>query len=356
MLATTSSGNTTTADMSDCAGDLPIHSSLSSATSLQLRKLAQYEQVCGGAVASSMSFFVPTPTSPAEADEYARSVAAQLHDFSSHGISPIVFFEPTSSTGLVDRAAYRAGDYDAALDGYFAHIRARGITDAMMGLWVPLPEGNLPVWSSVHADDFAACVTKAVSYQKKYFPHSRAGILLDTQTYPVSGSWVDGKVASLLPYVKDMPEGLIDSVGLQGMPWSPAADEAGPTNGMPRDYLRTDLLVELARAMDIRDVWVNTGTFGVKYAAQPGRQITVTAPQRLAQLHGVVTAVKSLQTQDFSVAVHLFAQDKSAVAESTDWSYWPNKKATSSSSTIAFKTLVHELQAANIPLWLFDIE
>lgn len=341
---------------SDCTTSQPTRNSLTSAVSPQLRKLSQYEQVCSSGIITKMSFFVATPTTAAEAREYAQYVATQLREFAAHNVSPVVFFEPTTSTGLVDMKAYRAGAYDSILDAYFAAIKARGVTDAMMGTWVPLPEGNLPVCSSVNPDDFAACVTKSVTYQKKHFPTSSASILLDTDTYPISDSWTDGRPVSLVPYVKDIPAGLIDSVGLQGLPWSHAANEDGLSNGTPRQYLRMDLLAELARTVGTKEIWVNTGSFGVKYANQLGRQITATPEQRLTQLTDVVAGIKTLQSQGFSVSVHLFAENKSAVTEATDWSYWPNGKAASSSSTIVFKTFAHDLQAANVPLWLFDID
>jgi hypothetical protein len=224
----------------------------------------------------------------------------------------------------------------------------------MMGMWVPLPEGNLPVWSSIDPADFTACVTKAATYQKKHFPHSATSILLDTDTYPTSDSWVGGRPVSLLPYVQSVPAGLIDSIGLQGFPWSPAGGEDGSSNGMPEQYLRTDLLIEAARTLRVKDVWLNTGSFGVKYAHQSGRQVVVSPEQRLVILKDVVAIAKKVQSQRFAVSVHLFAENKSDVPEATDWSYWPNGKAASSASTMVFKTFVHDLQAANIPLWLFD--
>ncbi|HMH70411.1 MAG TPA: hypothetical protein VK502_03345, partial [Candidatus Saccharimonadales bacterium] len=272
----------------DCTSAVKTHSGLTAATSPQLKKLVQYERVCVSGIVSQVSFFVPTPTSEQEARDYARDTTAQLREFSTYGISPLVFFEPTTPTGLVSLANYRAGAYDTALDTYFAAIKAAGITDTQMGTWVPLPEGNIPVWTSVHPDDFAACVTKAVTYQKKHFPGSKASVMLDTLSYPGANSWSGGRAVSFLPYVRPIPAGLIDSVGLQGFPWSPAANESGPTNGGPREYLRIDLAAEAARVLHVKDVWLNTGTFGTRYANQSGRQITASTDQRLAQLTGVV--------------------------------------------------------------------
>jgi hypothetical protein len=305
---------------------------------------------------SQLSFFVPTPTTTQEAYDYARDVAVRLREFSVYGISPLVFLEPTGSSGLVSMADYRSGKYDTVLDTYFAAIKSAQVTDAMMGTWVSFPEGNTPVWTSVDPNDFAACVTKTAAMQKKYFPASKASIMLDTLSYPSATSWSGGRAVSFLPYLQSLPSGLIDSFGLQGFPWSPGANEGGPSNGTPKSYLRTDLAAEAARVLHTKNVWLNTGTFGIKYANQPASRIRVSDEQRLALLTDVIMQAKSLQAQGFGVSVHLFAQDKTHLPEGTDWSYWPTGGARTSTSTYAFKAFVHDLQANGIPLWLFDTD
>jgi hypothetical protein len=340
----------------ECTSSTKLHPALASATSSQLKKLAQYEQVCGSSIVSQLSFFVPTPTTSQEAYSYARDVAARLREFSAYGISPLVFLEPTGTSGLMNMAEYRSGKYDAVLDTYFAAIKSAQITDAMMGTWVLFPEGNTPVWTSVDPNDFAACVTKTAAAQKKYFPASKASIMLDTLSYPSATSWSGGRATSFLPYIQSIPSGLIDSFGLQGFPWSPGANESGPSNGTPKSYLRTDLAAEAARSLHTKNIWLNTGTFSVKYANQPSSRIGVSAEQRLALLTDVITQTKGLQAQGFGVSVHLFAQDKSHVPEGTDWSYWSTGSASTGTSTYVFKTFVHDLQTTGVPLWLFDTD
>lgn len=340
----------------ECTSSAKPHSTLEAAVSSQLKKLSQYEQVCTSAIASQLSFFVPTPTTTQEAYDYARDVAVRLREFSVYGISPLVFLEPTGSSGLVSMADYRSGKYDTVLDTYFAAIKSAQVTDAMMGTWVSFPEGNTPVWTSVDPNDFAACVTKTAAMQKKYFPASKASIMLDTLSYPSATSWSGGRAVSFLPYLQSLPSGLIDSFGLQGFPWSPGANESGPSNGTPKTYLRTDLAAEAARVLHTKNVWLNTGTFGIKYANQPASRIRVSDEQRLALLTDVIMQAKSLQAQGFVVSVHLFAQDKTHLPEGTDWSYWPTGGARTSPSTYVFKAFVHDLQANGIPLWLFDTD
>jgi len=341
---------------SDCQSSAPMRPGLNSSESPQLRKLSQYEKVCGSGIINQLSFFVAMPTTAGEASEYARNVAAQLREFATYGIAPLVFLEPTTASGLVDMKAFRAGNYDTVLDAYFSALKSAQITDQMMGTWVSFPEGNIPVWTSVDPGDFVASVTKTVTFQKKYFPSSRASIMLDTLSYPSAANWNDGKAVSLLPYVSGIPGGLIDSFGLQGFPWTPAANETGSNNGAPKNYLRVSLAAEAARALNVKNIWLNTGTFGVKYANQSGRQVGVSSAQRLASLIETVAQAKTLQAGGFAVSMHLFAEDKSRVPEATDWSYWPSGQSGTSASTTAFKTFAHDLQAANIPLWLFDAD
>ena len=336
-----------------CTTSAKKRAGLSTARAPQLKKLAQYEAVCGSGVISRLSFFVPTPTTTKEAISYGADVSAKLRDFAAHGIQPLVFFEPTSAGGKISLTAYQSGAYNTALDTYFKAIKQAGITDAMMGTWVPLPEGNLPEWTSVRPDVFAACVTKAVTHQKKYFPASKASIMLDTMTYTTPGNYDNGRVVSLLPYVKNIRAGLIDSFGLQGFPWSPPATEKGASNGRPRDYLRIDLAAEAARALKVKYIWLNTGTFATAYANQKGRVVASPA-QRLSLLAEVVSEVKLLQAQKFTVMVHLFAEDKSSSAEGINWAYWQGSNYVGSPSTYVFKTFAHELQQVGAGLWLFD--
>jgi hypothetical protein len=337
----------------DCTSGLAMRQGLTSSVSPELMKLSQYEQVCRSAIATTMSFFVPTPKTLSQAKSDAADVAVQLKEFARFGVTPLVFFEPTADGALVDMASYRNGTYDAALDAYFSAIKTAGVTDAMMGTWVPIPEGNLPEWTSLAPADFTGCVTKAASFQKKYFPASKTSIMLDNESYPQSGSWDGGHVVSLVPYLQNIPAGLIDSFGLQGFPWSPPANEGGPTNGAPKDYLRSDLAIEAAKTLHVGEIWLNTGTFGVKYANQPG-QVVVTPTKRLEQLNGVVAIANSIRSQGFKVSVHLFAENKSNVDEATDWSYWPSGNLAANPNIDVFKTFTHGLQANGIPLWLFD--
>ncbi len=340
----------------DCRSSQAEISGLSSSSISQIRKLAEYNQVCKSSISNTLSYFVPIPTTESQSVDYAADLAVALKEFAKYKITPIIFLEPVSSDGdLVDMDKFSLGDYDHVIDSFFFNLSESGITNEMMGTWVPFPEANIPVWSSLDPNIFTNCVIKTINHQKKYFPNSKASLLLDTMTYQSIDSWDNAQAVSFEPYIKGIPEGLIDSFGLQGFPWLPPLDDlVSKGNGTPRDYLRVDLAIEAAKKLGLNSIWLNTGTFSTKYTHQPTAKITVTPKTRLDLLNQVVEEAKKIKSEGFDVSIHLFAEDKSATEEATDWSYWPSGKADKSPSTYVFQSFVHNIQAADINLWLFD--
>lgn len=338
---------------SDCGGGGRKHVGLDRSSVSQLRKLAEYELVCGGAVAGKVSFFVPMPTTSTQASNLAKEAAATLKEFARFNVAPVVFLEPTMVNGqLANMRAYQGGGYDAALDAYFAAIKGEGITDAQMGMWVPLPEWNIPVWGNTDPAVFGNLFTRTVRLQKKHFPASKASILLESKSYPSGSSWEHGAYSSLLPYVQGIPRGLADSFGVQGFPWG--GDAWGNAAVLdPAVYLRPDLAIPAAQAVGATQVWFNTGTFG-HFAKEGFTRTTLTAKQRQDILGGAVKAAKTVKAAGLNSALHLFARDKTHTGEGVNWSYWPEGQMNSSPFTQVFKTFVHDARAAGVPVWLYD--
>jgi hypothetical protein len=245
----------------ECGPQEKKHEGLEHSSVAQLRKLVEYEAVCGTAVADHVSFFVTTPTTVQEATDQAKNVAATLKDFAHYHISPVVFMEPRMANGkTANLTALQNGTYDSVLDAYFATLQSKGITDTQMGLWVPQPEGNTPVWGSSDPAVFTGVVARVITAQKKHFPGSKASLLLESKTSASSKDWV-GAYSSFLPYVQNIPRDLVDSVGLQGFPWGETTNNK--MSGMidPKVYLRADLAIAAAQAIGAKQVWFNTGTF-----------------------------------------------------------------------------------------------
>jgi hypothetical protein len=354
-ISTTSPLYTQLRKASSCGPVTASHPSLSSSPIAQLRKLAQYEQLCGGSITQRSSFFVPTPSTPSEAQTDAEDAAETLKAFASAKVAPLVFMEPNDVNGNnLDLNQYANGAYDNILTSYFAALKANGITSAMMGMWVYVPEGNLPLWSTSDPNIFAAVVTKTAQFQKQAFPGSQTSIMLDSQSFAAGTTWGAGTYVSLMPYVQNIPGGLIDSFGLQGFPWAAPANQ--PDQELlynPATYLRADFAIEAAQHLGIKNVWFNTGTFGEKYSNQGAATVTVDPIKRQQMLDSVIQAAKTTQGKGIAVSIHLFAENKSDTAEATDWSYW-HTTLNDKTDTTVLVTFVHDAASAGIPLWLYD--
>ncbi len=177
--------------------------------------------------------------------------------------------------------------------------------------------------------------------------------MLDSESYAPGAGWGNGNYVSLVPYVQNIPKGLFDAFGLQGFPWAAPANE--PSEGSlydPAVYLRTDFAIAAARTLGVQSIWLNTGTFNTMYANQPGQQITNTPAQRQAMLEGIVQLAAQTKAAGFSVAIHLFAQDKAGLDEATDWSYW--QQPGDGPATAVFKTFAFDAAAAGVPIWIYD--
>jgi hypothetical protein len=322
-----------------------------------LKKLAEYQQVCGSNPASRLMIFTEMPNSNPAAIDNASKMAKTLKQIANAGLRPLVIMEPVTSWGAVDFNEFHSGFYDAWMDTYFKTLKQQDVTDEQMGMWVPFPEANLPYWNHQNSkpDDFAANVVKSAAIQKKYFPDSKVSVMLNSATYENDDfDWRKGEYISLLPYLKTIPKGLIDSFGYQGLPWAPPANQKGAGVMDSNEYLNPKLAVEAAEQLGTKSIWLNTGTFGRKYTLDAEKTAMFSLEQRKDVLAGVETQAKQLRSQGYQVAVNLFAEDKSSIQEATDWSYWPAGQAKTSPGSVVFADFAADLRREHIDLWLFD--
>lgn len=330
----------------------PTSPAPTSSSSLSLQQLAELEQIYNGGSVNRVMKFTDIPDSTKGAQSQAVSMASTLDQFASKGISPLVVMEPVSdsSGNPVDFQAYRNGAYDSILSTYFQTLKGHGISDAMMGMWVYFPEANLPEWGPVDQADFAPNVVRTAQLQKQYFPNSLSSIMLDAESYPAgSTSWSSGSYVSLAPFINGIPSGLIDSFGLQGFPWVPAANVSGQASSLnPAVYLNSSLAAAAAKQLGVSQIWLNTGTFAASYTNNPSQTVNMTAAQRQAILNGVLQQATDLKSAGFGVAVNLFSEDKSNTSEATDLSYQ------TSDAQAVLKNFASQLQSAGIGFWLFS--
>ncbi len=340
---------------SKCSNQAPLD--LAGVKAPELQKLAVYQQACSNSyVTGTMMTFEGMPTSNAEADSTATQMAIKLKEFAAHGVRPLVMVEPTDYTtnAQLDFAQVASGAYTPYIDRYFSDLKAAGVTDAQMGIWNPFPEANLPYWNNNQPQYFAPDVNLFVSTMRKYFPTAQASIMLNSATYQTTDfNWQNGDYESLLPYVKGITPQSIQYAGLEGFPWLPPAGGSGPILNAA-EFLNPSIISETADYLGTKNIWFNTGTFSEKYALDPSQIAYMTPSVRKEVLETVDTQAQILQREGYSVAVNLFAQDKSKDSEETNWSYWPGNDPQGSLSTVVLGDFVQQLAQQRIGFWLFD--
>lgn len=346
-----------TVDRSFRCSDRAEVANLEKSTDPQLKKLAEYQSLCGSLPSNHMMIFTDMPKDDIEAKAKAQKMAVTLKEFASFNIRPIVIIEPVASWGYVDFEEFKSGFYTPWLATYFKTLRAEGITDQTMGIWVPFPEANLPYWNRNNAapEDFGAMVNVYLSTAKATFPNLEASILLNSATYSADDfDWERGEYISLMPYVKNIQKGLVQSFGLQGFPWAPPANRTGQPIFDASEFLNYKLAQEAADTLGVKKIWFNTGTFKTKYAGDELRVKTVAPEKRADILTGVLTQAKTLQEKGYEVSVNLFAENKNNSTEATDWSYFTSNTVRTSPGSPVFTNFAARLHEAKIDLWLFD--
>lgn len=320
-----------------------------------LRKLAEYEEVCKGAVVNELMTFAAMPRTIPEAITSANHTAAVLKEFAAHDIKPLVVFEPAITPAL-RLADIHHGVYDEPLKMFYETLRQQNITDPQMGTWVLFPEANTPIWNTTDPNDFVQNIKKVGTLQKAVFPGSKISLLLNSRTYPNhDAAWEHGSLKSLDSYVVDLPLGLVDRLGYQGFPSISEADAAHPYRlTKAKDFLPANLAQNAAKKIDIKDIWINTGTFSRIYTNDPKKEGHLTASERRDILSDILDQIALLDSASLQVSVNLFAEDKSLMSEHIDWSYWHKNTIGQGDDANVFIWFVSQLRSKGIDLSLYD--
>ncbi|MBC7471961.1 MAG: hypothetical protein H7196_01700 [candidate division SR1 bacterium] len=316
-----------------------------------LTVLEKYQDLCDSLAVSQMMFIIDMPTNEEGAIIKAKKIAPKLKEFAKYRVLPLIIAEPTDGDNKISFKEFSSGKYNEVFDLYFKTIKDEGVTDDQIGMWVPFPEYNVPYWNfdGTLPSDFGTNINNYITPLKKYFK-AKTGILLNSQTYyPEDSNWEYGSYDSFIPYLKGVKKGLIDSFGVQGLPWVSPASTKRVEQFDPKEYLATDLIIEAAKFLKVREVWVNTGTFSEKYTNDIVKKTNVSINSRKTMLNGVLSEAEKLKNDKFQVTINLFAQDKSYLGESTNWSYFGSQ---------ASKKVLREFFATSndkeIKLSLFD--
>lgn len=339
--------------IAQCSDKKPL--SILASDEPHLKRLEDYQKACDSFVTNKMMFFIGFSEGEAAAERNAAETADRLKAFRKSGVTPIVVIEPYIASEAMSYKAYLAGDYDKGTDRFFKRLKELGVTDEMMGMWVPFPESNTPSWNNKDTEpkDFALCVNKYLGKMKQYFPKAEGSVLLNATTYlPNDEGWENGDYISLAEYVNFLDKDLVSSFGIQGFPWVSNAQRTKRTIFKASEFLQPDLAIGAAQILRTRDIWINTGTFASKYTNDSQKTVQLSINERKALLNGILEValnIRDYQQNEYRVSINLFSEDKSMANEATDWSYLQD-----ADSTGVLKEFLAQTNEYQIPISLFD--
>jgi hypothetical protein len=318
-----------------------------------LLRLNKYQKLCNSFASNRLMIFTDMPTSNEQGVVKGKQIAAKLLEFKKYAITPIVIAEPTDGLNKISIKQFSLKTYEEPLDTYFRTIKEQGIDDSSIGTWVPFPEPNVPYWNfdSAVPADFGTNINIYVGVLKKYFK-AKASILLNSQTYvPEDVNWEFGSYETFIPYIKNIKTGILDSFGVQGLPWVSPANTKRREQFAPKEFLQPELTVEASKLLKVREVWFNTGTFSEKYTNDPNKTARVSIASRKTMLSEILAEAENVQNAKFDVWINLFAEDKSYLTESTNWSYFNSLETQS-----ILKEFITKSIAQDVKLAIFDRE
>ncbi len=323
-----------------------------------LIQIKKYQEICRSKVTNTIMIFIDMPKDGKIAKESALKISKILKELNKVGISPIVIVEPITDWGLIDFNEFSTGFYDAWITEFFKTLKTENITKKEMGMWVPFPEANLPLWnhSNTTPEVYSKVVNRYLKILKNNFPGTKTGILLNSSTYELDDfSWTSGDYVTLVPYVKYLDKELVDSFGLQGLPWAPPSNnkESGSVLNAS-EFLSSKLAIEAANELGVKEIWLNTGTFGAKYTQDSESTTLITPSIRLDILNAILSEAEKIKKSGFEVTINLFSQDKSKSTEATDWSYLDESFAGSAETESIFVKFVSLANSKDIKISLFD--
>ncbi|MDD5083659.1 MAG: hypothetical protein PHT88_01810 [Candidatus Moranbacteria bacterium] len=328
---------------------------LTGANDEQLKKLSAYQNALGGFVTNQLMVFVDMPQTSSGIKKSARYIAQTSDEFARHGVTPIFIFEPIDEKDRsLNLKKVAEGKYQKNLDQLFAEIQKSGAVEKNLGIFVPYPEANTSAWdrSDSSPEEFPAIFNAFFDTAKKYYPHIRGSILLDTKTYPINDNdWEHGRVQSFAPYLTGINPEHVSSFGLQGFPWSDEHLQGKDFDA--HNFLPTSIATEAASILHTDTIWLNTGTFREMYTIGNS---PVSADERAQIFQSILGQANALTSQGFKTWINIFAENKMAVDEKTDWSYLDaTQNKTLSPHESALKKFIDDARGSGVALSLFDL-
>lgn len=261
-------------------------------------------------------FFLHMPTDTESAKAQAAETAATLKDLAQSGSKPYIVMEPSSPSGdKLDLRKLPVGAFASFLKG----LKEAGVSDDQLGTLVVCPEPNEPIWGKGGMDPelYKHNVTSLGAQLKHVFPDAKLGILLNSTSYAdADWSGADKSAAAITQYTDGLQG--VDELCFQGNAWS---------NDTPKDlrnYLNADVAMAAAASLGgpkTVALRFETATYATQVNPDTQAAETMDAGTRRQVLAQALAEVRKAKDAGYDATLQVFAENKAATDEQTDWSY-----------------------------------
>jgi hypothetical protein len=303
---------------------------LANSDSPALRKLAKYREMVSPKNSESISqimMFEGMPTSHQGALQMVEEMSKKLHEMDKNNISGNIIMEPMQNGQKLAFEDISSGKYRTFIRDYFQFLKENKITDSMMDkhVWTPFPEPNIIAsWDKKNwnSSQYAQMVNNFIQDARINYPNIKVSVMMDATTHP---DMLNGKVnesnwnrgdrgpRAFGNYLKGI-RGLY-SIGSQGFPQS----GEGWQDFNPSEFLNPQALMLEMKKMNLKQVWLNTGTAGVVKSGD--KRIIISPQEREKTLNQILSvALELISSGASSVTLNLFCENKLTI-EGKDWSY-----------------------------------
>jgi hypothetical protein len=321
----------TATQISGCSTKAERSILFSSARLNSIRKLGEYEAMCGAQVTDTLFHTIELPTDPKLVPALLPQLVADLKEYQEYGLQPFVLVKLSSAwkeTDFIDASKGKKNDVFTAL---VSGLEQQGITDEYIGAWVLFPDANLPLWQdkNVLPSQYVAIVNQMLTVLQKPFPNSARHLRLHTMTYETNDfEWSEQDFRSLSPYLTGITTNEIDALEFVAFPWMPPASKGGASLMKAAEYVPVTLMTEAMQVIQARQAWLITGTFAHLYGNEPENSITVPAPVRQELLTDTLSQMKKIQDRGYQVGVVLSNEDLRIKKDTSYWGYWGSDNTT----------------------------
>ena len=341
-----------------CSRQFPfnVNQLLTSEESLYLKpylnRLDIYQNNCNSQAFTKLMLFTYMPTDDYAITNTSNRMSSLLKGMYKIGLKPIVIIEP----GNINFTDFSNGLQNVNLVKMFNKMKSQGVTEQMMGLWVPFPEPNIPVWNNAGTTPatLVKCFNVFMGNLRQVFPSVKGSVLINSKSYaPEDKNWTAGSYSSLAGYGTGLNPEYLDSIGIQGFPWIGPRNVDWGYDKLADKFLPTALTVEFAKAAKTSNVWFNTGTFSSKYTLDPAKKITIPSSERKDTLNSILSQAKNVKDNlgyQSTIMINLFAEDKSTFAEATNWTF------STSQDMLILKNFIISANSRGYKLGYFDFK